>query len=178
MDLKECVFWFLMGMLITFGVTNLVKGLDISSSVQGDGIWEMTASDGNLLINGGGDGSIAFAQSMHMMNGKSTTKASINFDGVRGTWGAKGNIGPMYNMKLLNATSMRLTTDIDALTAEESTGAIIESIPMYFATLRGNATGRMAEYVTDMSMGRMGRPIELSKVKGMGTFVINTTVRV
>ncbi len=163
---------FLMAFLLCFSAS----AVEISQSFRGTGEWASSLALGTASSDMSGQGDMSYAAKARLTDSGATLKAGLEFDGIRGRAKVGSILGPKigYLLNTQSCSNMSLRTAIDTISAEDTQDSVFGKLLLYSASLDGRLNGSMAEAVTDGSY--MGRPIEISKLKGKGIFEINSSV--
>lgn len=148
----------------------------ISTSVRGNGDWDVAMNLGTAGSRMGGMGDMSYAAMATLTDDGALMKNGLDFDGRRGRFQVDGILGPDldYSLEAFNATNISMRTNIDTLSKEETENSKIGKLLLYSTAIDGQINGSISESVFGKKI--MGRPMELSRLHAIGSFEMNTNV--
>ncbi len=162
--------------LLTILLLPMTGAVEISQSFRGTGEWSSSVQMGTASSEMGGTGDMSYAAKAKLTPDGASLKNGLEFDGVKGRAKISGILGPNLNylMQAKGARNMSLRSTIDTISSEETQDSNIGRLLEYTAAVDGRINGTVMEEIDNGK--HMGRPVELSKARGVGIFEINSSV--
>jgi len=154
-----------------------VLGLEISQSLVGEGHWSTSMGMGTTSTEMSGQGDMSYASQGSITDAGVILKSGLEFDGSKGRVKLQSNLGGnniIFSTSARNANHISLRTKIDTASSEETQDSTIGSLSLHSASINGQINGSIGEEI--LSGLHMGRPVDVSKLEGIGNFTINSTV--
>jgi hypothetical protein len=153
-----------------------VFGLEVSQSFVGEGQWSTSIGMGTTSTEMSGQGDMSYASQGSITDAGVILKSGLEFDGSKGRVKLQANLGNsiILSSSTRNASHISLRTKIDTASSEDTQDSTIGSLLLHSASINGQINGSIGEEISNGFY--IGRPIDVSRLTGVGNFTINSTI--